>query len=397
MIAAVAFMALVSCSKENIENNGVSGEASDIVFTAEFEQSEGGAAAQTKTELGTTTDGVTAVNWVGNEKVNINGVEFTTKSTGAQATFTTTGSFNENAAKFDAIYPSTAGTALTAVTIPAGQNGTFADAAISVASSTNTSLKFKNLASIIKFQVPSACSTITITSDSDLAGKVSVTFDAQGNPVLGTTVSDASKTITLTGSFAAEKDYYVAVLPGSHKFTVRLDGYLSKASTKAVTTKRAFITNLQVLPALERFSWGLVGQHQSWNISSPTPMYKVDANVYAVLNISLQNTGFKFAKMDGKGNWNNSKTNFGAWKKSSGKEYYEFGTEVAYGFWYGDPIYSNNQSQGNNVGVKDFSKKYDIYVKVYNSWTDSTNDGGGTGIGVKYTIVETGTAVTYPN
>ena len=287
MIAAVAFMALVSCSKENIENNGVSGEASDIVFTAEFEQSEGGAAAQTKTELGTTTDGVTAVNWVGNEKVNINGVEFTTKSTGALATFTTTGSFNENAAKFDAIYPSTAGTALTAVTIPAGQNGTFADAAISVASSTTTSLKFKNLASIIKFQVPADAKEVTITSNNDIAGTVSVTFGTDGNPVIGSSVTNGSKTITLTGSFKASTDYYVAVLPGAHTFTMRIDGYLSKKSTKAVTTSRANIANLKTLPSPEASTWVIVGAYNSWkNDATAKKLYK-DISGFVVKNITL--------------------------------------------------------------------------------------------------------------
>ena len=153
MVAAVALIATVSCNKE-LENNSVQGPASDVVFVAELEQPgddvevAAPAAAQTKTALGSTTNGVTAVNWVGNEKVNINGVEFTTTSTGAKATFTTTKSFDNTAAKFDAIYPSTAGTALTAVTIPASQNGTFAEAAISVATSTTTSLTFTNFFSL---------------------------------------------------------------------------------------------------------------------------------------------------------------------------------------------------------------------------------------------------------
>ena len=307
MVAAVALIATVSCNKEELANNDVQGAASDIAFVAEFEQPGDGveaaapAAAQTKTALGSTTNDVTAVNWVANDKVSINGVEFTTTSSGAKATFTTTKTFDETATKFDAIYPASAGTALTAVTIPASQKGTFAEAAISVATSTTTSLSFKNLASILKFRVPSACSTITITSTANLAGKVPVTFGSNGLPAIGT-VSSASKTITLSGSFVTGKDYYVAVLPGSHKFTVRLDGYLSKASTTAVTTKRAVITNLKTLPALVASAWRLVGKFDGkdkWDISAGSiPMYKDEAaNTYVAKDVTLTaNDVWKFNK-----------------------------------------------------------------------------------------------------
>ena len=297
MVAAVALIATVSCNKEELANNDVQGAASDIAFVAEFEQpgddveAAAPAAAQTKTALGSTTNDVTAVNWVANDKVSINGVEFTTTSSGAKATFTTTKTFDETATKFDAIYPASAGTALTAVTIPASQKGTFAEAAISVATSTTTSLSFKNLASILKFRVPSACSTITITSTANLAGKVPVTFGSNGLPAIGT-VSSASKTITLSGSFVTGKDYYVAVLPGSHKFTVRLDGYLSKASTTAVTTKRAVITNLKTLPALVSSGWVLKGID---NWSKDATMYK-EGNWAVAYNIKSSSQHFKFYK-----------------------------------------------------------------------------------------------------
>ena len=291
MVAAVALIATVSCNKEEFRNNDAQGVASDVVFVAELEQPgddvevAAPAAAQTKTALGSTTNGVTAVNWVGNEKVSINGVEFTTTSTGAKATFTTTKTFDKTAAKFDAIYPASAGTALTAVTIPASQKGTFAEAAISVATSTTTSLNFKNLASIIKFQVPSACSTITITSTANLAGTFPVTFE-NGLPKIGT-VTNTSKTITVAGSFKTGTDYYVAVLPGSHKFTVRLDGYLSKASTTAVTTTRAKIANLQELPAPEASTWVIVGAYNSWkNDATAKKLYK-DISGFVVKNITL--------------------------------------------------------------------------------------------------------------
>ena len=296
MVAAVALMALVSCSKENIENNVVSGEASDIVFTAELEQPDGEPTSapsevQSKTSLGTLTNGVRPVSWVANDQIKINGVTFKATSTGTRTDFTTTSSFAV-ASTYYAVYPATATSKAdhSAITIPASQDGSFAKAAISVAKSSTQSLSFKNVASILKFQVPSTCSTITIESTSNLAGTFPVTF-SNDLPVIGS-VSSGSKKITLTGSFVTGKDYYVAVLPGSHTFTVRLDGYLSKASTKAVTTKRVVITNLQKLPALQTGSFKIMGIGSDWNTGKT--FYK-DVDGYLMKNVSLtSSTEFKF-------------------------------------------------------------------------------------------------------
>ena len=296
MVAAVALIATVSCNKE-LENNSVQGPASDVVFVAELEQPgddvevAAPAAAPTKTALGSTTNGVTAVNWVGNEKVSINGVEFTTTSTGAKATFTTTKTFDKTAAKFDAIYPASAGTTLTAVTIPASQKGTFAEAAISVATSTTTSLSFKNLASILKFQVPADCSEVTIESDSNLAGTCSVTF-TNGLPVIGSTITNASKKITLKGTFVTGTDYYVAVLPGEKDcFEVRIDKYLSKAAAK-VKTARATISKMNTLPAAVKSKYKIIGGFNSWNMSST---YFYDEGAYYVArNVKIGTSEFLF-------------------------------------------------------------------------------------------------------
>ena len=194
---------------------------------------------------------------------------------------------------------------------------------------------------------------------------------------------------TVTGC-ATGKTYYACVAPASSvAFTARIDGYLSKKASNKVTFSANKIANLDELPAPEKFGWGIVGQHQGWTITNPTPMYKVDDNVYAVLNIQLADNGFKFAK-NGLKDWNTANTTFGAWKESTGKGYFDFTTEMSAGAWYGNPLYSDNASNDQkNIGVSDFSKKYDVYIRLYGS--------GDWGIGVKYTVVPTGTKVTYPN
>ena len=185
--------------------------------------------------------------------------------------------------------------------------------------------------------------------------------------------------------------YYACVAPASNvAFTARIGGYLSRKASSNVTFTANKIANLETLPAPEKLGWGIVGQHQGWDITNPTPMYKVDDDVYAVLNIKLEDNGFKFAK-NGLKDWNTaSTTTFGAWTKSDGKDYFDFMTEMAEGAWYGNPLYSDNASNDQqNIGVSDFSKNYDVYIRLYGS--------GDWGIGVKYTVVSTGTKVTYPN
>ena len=241
MVAAVA-LAMVSCNKEEITNNEIQeAPVSDIVFEAET--------PMTKTTIGEAdASGVRTVSWVVGDAITINGSTFTAKELkDNKAIFITTNKDFAVAESYDAIYPATAGTSFEAVTIAAEQDGTFANASISVAQSETQSLSFKNIASMLKFQVPASASEVTIESTSNLAGTFAVTFDGEGNPVIGE-VSSGSKKITLTGSFVINTDYYVAVLPGEHQFTVKIDGFLSKASTKTSSVDRAKLMNMKKLP-----------------------------------------------------------------------------------------------------------------------------------------------------
>lgn len=385
MVAAVALMALVSCNKEEITNNeNIAGDQietpSDIVFVAEFDQE-----SDTKIALGDLVDGVRKTTWVAGDQIKINGTVFSAQADGASTEFKTTTAFDETAKTFRAVYPASSYISTTAVDIPASQNGTFAGASIAVAESSTTSLKFNNLVTILKFRVPVYCSKVTFESTASIAGRITVKYtDGVMTPDYSG-VTQHSKTINVTGTFVPDTDYYVAVKPGTHTFTVKIDGYLSKASTKAVTLERSKIMNLGTLPALEKFDWGLVGQHQSWDITKPTEMYKVADKAYAVFNVTLKADGFKFAKT-GLQNWNTANTYFGAWKKSSNKGYFDFSTEMGTGAWYS--VYTNNLGgQSENIGVSDFTKKYDVYVKII------TDADWGQELG--YTVVTAGTAVTF--
>lgn len=247
MVAAVALMAMVSCNKEEINTPVLpqEGEASDIVFVAELDQE-----AQTKTALGEVVEGKRQATWVAGDEISINGTTFTAKADGATAEFTTADSkFDGSAEVFRAVYPAESYKS-GAVMIPASQDGTFANASIAVAESNNKSLKFSNVSSILKFQVPAACETVTFESTKSLAGNVSVTYEnGVMTPNYGSLTQQSMKiTVKAEGGFVAEKDYYVAVKPGEQQFTVSIDGALSKASTKTVTVARSKIMNMGELP-----------------------------------------------------------------------------------------------------------------------------------------------------
>ncbi len=249
MVAAVALMALVSCNKEEINNNEIINDEqietpSDIVFVAEFDNG-----SETKTALGEVVDGVRQATWVKGDAISINGTTFTAVADGARTEFTTTSSFDENAKVFRAVYPSTSYKA-SAVVIPVSQNGTFENASIAVAESNDQSLKFSNVSSILKFQVPAACTTVTFESTSSIAGQISINYTDGVMVPNYTSLTNPQKKITVAavGGFVTGKDYYVAVKPGDHQFTVSIDGNVSKASTKSVTVERSKILNMKVLP-----------------------------------------------------------------------------------------------------------------------------------------------------
>ena len=182
--------------------------------------------------------------------------------------------------------------------------------------------------------------------------------------------NDGGKNIYVEGASATDK-FDVYLNPETEKFVIVPAGAAMPEDTPEPTT-----------PEPGTYSWGLVGEHQGWDITSPTLMEKIAEDVYAVKNISLVSSGFKFA-MTGLENWNTANTYFGAWK-DSGKGYFNFSTEMSVGAWY--EVYSNNLGEhSKNIGVADWTKKYDVYLKVV-----ATADWGQT---LAYTVVEHGTDV----
>lgn len=271
MFGAAALLA-AGCAEEIVDpESQPAGEPSSIVFTA---------GVDTRTTLvpdNDPSDGTYhQIHWVNGDKINVDGVEFSTEDDGAKAYFTTKESFAEDN-DYVAIYPATAGTALSNVTIPAAQQAAEGDfhsaAAVSVAVSNTTTLDFKNVTSILKFQVPVSAASVTISADEPLAGEVSVDYN-NGEPTWENV--NAVNSVTVTGEFEPEVDYYVTILPGTKtNFTVRIDGVVSRVAT-TVNAKRSMVMNMGVLP--EPIGNGISFNGSVYEISSADGLYAALSN-----------------------------------------------------------------------------------------------------------------------
>ena len=275
MVAAVALVALTACNKEEVAggNQDVQPVAPTAVveFTASFSETKTALNAEGKKTL-----------WVETDRIDINGQEFKIKELvdgGLAAKFENVNELPANfAAPFTAKYP------YGVEEVPATQTayaGTFDPAAVlEIATSDNHNLSFTNVTSLLKFQVPAACKTVTISSDDVLAGS-------------------NAKTVTVNGSFEAGKTYYAAVLPGTKaNFVVRIDGYLSK-NAGSVTIDESTIANMKTLPAAVEGTYKVMGLNGDWD--NGMKFYK-DVDGYLLQDVVLTaSSEFKFCQEGGWG------------------------------------------------------------------------------------------------
>ena len=236
MVAAVALMAMVSCNKEEINNGGVEATPEPTVIV-EF---EAGFDIETKTALDAA--GTKTV-WNSTDRISINGQEFKVSEIkeDGKAIFVNVSELpTDFTAPFTAIYPYGSDGK-----VPAEQTavaGNFdPNAVIETATSDNYSLSFKNETSLLKFQVPTECKTVELSSDKNLA--------------------TSSATVTITGDFKTDKYYYVAVIPGEKtNFSVKVDDYVVKSATSVKIGESSIISmllpyNIYLHAKTERCNW----------------------------------------------------------------------------------------------------------------------------------------------
>lgn len=259
--AAVLSFAAVSCTNDMIDNGGEVNQDGNLVPMI----------LNSGPSVRTSLSG-SAVNWTADDVVavydrNNQANRFAASSVdGSNAVFE--GMVAEGTTDFYAVYPYDKAVKATdseiMVTLPSDQTpaaGTFAEEHnISIASGVKVpgveevnGILFMNICGLVQFTVPerlAAVSEVSFTAnDKDIAGNLTVSKSDVQTVV---SVSDASRTITMKGSFEAGSTFYFVVAPGqingfSIKVVAENGAEFSKVSAKSITVAAGAVKNLGVI------------------------------------------------------------------------------------------------------------------------------------------------------
>ena len=259
--AAVLSFAAVSCTNDMIDNGGEVNQDGNLVPMI----------LTSGPSVRTFLNG-SSVNWTADDVVavydrNNAANRFAALSVdGSNAVFE--GMVAEGTTDFYAVYPYDKAVKATdseiIVTLPSDQTpaaGTFAEEHnISIASGVKvpgeeevSGILFMNICGLVQFTVPerlAAVSEVSFTAnDKDIAGNLTVSKSDVKSVV---SVSDASRTITMKGSFEAGSTFYFVVAPGqingfSIKVVAENSAEFSKVSAKSITVDAGAVKNLGVI------------------------------------------------------------------------------------------------------------------------------------------------------
>ena len=247
-LAAIA-AAAISCEREQSPAGEDIPAGSEFVFTASTDQ------ARSKTTVEDGEGAERIVKWAAGDEISVYWDGGNTTATagvaGTSTTFTPSGTPSGD--MYYAAYPSSVATAFSdgalTVKIPATQDGSFANANIAVAKTTDLErdFQFTNLTALVKFSVSGSYTKAVFrgAKGETLAGTLPV--DMSGAPVLGE-VSTPAKEIEVTLNGAG--DYYISVLPVTLEGGFSISLYNGDATAPAaylpveVALERATITNL---------------------------------------------------------------------------------------------------------------------------------------------------------
>lgn len=261
--AVMIICAVAACAKEdpkpadnnknNQENNPAEKTAVEFSFTASHTDM-----AVSKTEISEGPGDNAGVLWKSTDKVSVfddedNNCEFSADADGASTTLTGT-LVPKGSGEYYSVYPYNAGNSISGTTVtttlPATQTVSapgFADGAVlSAAVASDAAFSYKNIVALVRFTVPAEMTTlhsITLTSTAALAGECTVSF-ATATPVLAATGSSVNAvTIAAPGAsdVLATGNYYAAVIPGSHQFSVTLTDTDGKSVVKAMPAAKDFV------------------------------------------------------------------------------------------------------------------------------------------------------------
>lgn len=242
---------LSSCKKDITAGGEKNQQASGITeFTASVDET-----------LKTTIEGV-SVSWNEGDAISVfdeNGTnfKFTATASGKTVTFSKASEGELQGSTFYAVYPYNETftcsegviNAKTHVSYNVDESGfTAAREAIMVAKTTDETLNFKNICSLLKFEIPANVNIAKIyfyAGGADLGGTVSVGFNPDGTPVLTAkpTSSDGITIMAKEGSTIAAGTYYLPIIPNTfNNLRIKITYETLQGSSSEAFTLNQFTT-----------------------------------------------------------------------------------------------------------------------------------------------------------
>lgn len=323
LLAAALLCAAFSCEKAEAPKSSMEPEMVSLILSTE---------KSTKTHISNVTDanGVTEIHWDQGDQIavftdtdpllddNKNTFSMQGSPNGNFARFS--GSVNRRSKKIWAVYPNSEASSCNQdgtqikVNISSSQvssAGSFeANRNISVAKSpiTETSglgkyeltepifVNFKNVCALLKFTAPANASeitSVTISANEVIAGEMTIDYSGDEPNVKGVS---GSKSITMTGSFEADKEYYFVVAPvpiSGISMTIQANGetrYLAKKVNYALEPGVAKSLGSVDLAKMTKVSATAAHQSPDNVLSGTDVTFDLDQASASSLNFTIKKT-----------------------------------------------------------------------------------------------------------
>lgn len=308
LLLTVFAVLAIACAKES----NITREDGRTVFSARF-----GEAAASRTTL----EGAKVL-WAAGDEISLLWEGGSTVAQAASAGETTTFSATVDAAEtYYAVYPSSvtaglSGSGLT-LTVPSAQHGTFGEANIAVARTSDATLSFKNLCALGKFTLTRNDITevrFAGAGEEVLCGETALTLDTDGIPSCGTASGKEIVLTPATGSAFAAGTYYFGVIPGTLSgvsFTLKTESetLAPKTSDKSAVFARSKILNFGTLDGGETVSYNWLFSSEAWQAalaaSAPGACSETNGGV-TVDGWTVSLDGLTYTSGSGKGKWSTS-------------------------------------------------------------------------------------------
>ena len=222
LLCALAAFAAASCSlKEMTEPDSVVPAGDKVQRTFSTLMTRTALQEDGKTVVWEAEDSISVFDGVGNNKFLIDGYDASAPSSSARFT----GTVDEGATQFYAVYPYAAGNTLNgstvSATVPAIQTakaGSFdSGAAVVAAYTTGSTLAFHNVTALVGIKLSEAQGNVASlvfkgNAGEIVGGAVKATLSEEG-AITAIEPGEGSKTVTLSGTFTAGGMYYLAFIP----------------------------------------------------------------------------------------------------------------------------------------------------------------------------------------